>query len=282
MTLSDDIAFLYSEFFRLQKDFESLHKSIKETSDNVKKVSLDRMSIKKEMRRLPKEKRAKRNRRSRKVKIIGKSPNPKKKIYPPWYRADIERDNMVNEIRLDKGLTLKQLADKAGIHVNVLCQRLYGNTSPVILVGRSKGHVKPWVDKLCSALDVTPADLYPRYFCDIRKRELFDEDIVSEWQWRPENPEEALAKKEILEILIKQFNRVLSPEGRRTIICRFFLDETLEEIAKKEGITKEGVRIRVAYALSRLERLFLSTKFLGGKIPKRIHLFKEAVKNTNT
>ena len=88
------------------------------------------------------------------------------------YNTDREWENYIQEVRVERGLTISELAEKAETSSSQLVQLMSGIISPLYQIGRRKGLVKPWVERICVVLNVEPEHMFPREICPIEDPSL--------------------------------------------------------------------------------------------------------------
>ena len=172
----------------------------------------------------------------------------------PRFNRKRESENRINEVRIEEGITGIVLANQCGVSSASIYGLANGIVSPVYANGPYAGTIKPWVMKICDKLKATPAYLFPREICDIKKNELTQaqlQDIFYSEQPTPfKTWETALLGKQIRHLL-----ETLTPREEAVVRYRFGFEEkekTLKETADQIGITRERVRQIEAKALRKL------------------------------
>jgi len=163
----------------------------------------------------------------------------------PHYNTKREYENLINEIRLEKGLTIFKLAQKAGIIAAEVQKLAQGLISPIDCYGA----LKPWVSKLCEALESDPYDVFPREVCYLTKHGITPDQFID--MWYPEYPflnEEYIITAEQA-TTIDTILSTLPQREKNIILDRFYHDKTLQGIGNKLGITRERVRLLESNAL---------------------------------
>ena len=164
-----------------------------------------------------------------------------------------EHESLLSEARLALGLTYQKLSELTGEMPQRLAQLSTGTVAPVSL---RTGEILPWVERTCLVLGVPPEELFPRYFCTTRETAeepeklipedyLFSEDTV---QALTEPAETTAERRELVRLVLHLLDD--KPRLQRTIELRFLWDQTLDEVAKVMGCTRERARQMEAKGLA--------------------------------
>jgi len=173
----------------------------------------------------------------------------------PTYKHYLEWENKLAETRVAAGYTLKKLAKAAKMkNYTQIISFQNGMQSPTYLIGFKKGTVKPAVINILKVLNVEFEDIFPRYFCDLKKGELINSQIkeILESEYSTYNRPNKKVFKKRLSLNLKKILSFLSPIEKNIINLRFFDDMTLKQIANVLNITAERVRQIEARALKKL------------------------------
>ena len=172
----------------------------------------------------------------------------------PRTRTGYEHESLLSEERLAQGLTYQKLSELTGELPQRLAQLSTGTVAPVSL---RTGEILPWVERTCLVLGVPPEELFPRYFCTMRGETaeepeklipedyLFSEDTV---QILTEPAETTAERRELLRLVPHPLDD--KPRLQRTIELRILWDQTLDEVAKVMGCTRERARQMEAKGLA--------------------------------
>jgi len=182
------------------------------------------------------------------------------------YNTDREWENYIQEMRIDRGMSFRELAERSGINMTQVCQLANGMTSPIYQVknsatGFKKGEIKPWVIRLCIVLNVQPEIMFPREICPLEDPKIkglhktqIDAVCLSSYSQRGMDDilKSNYLKRFIWRYIIKTFWFKKVPKGRshprmykrmvQVIHMRFLCGMTLDETGLKIGLSKERVR----------------------------------------
>ena len=169
--------------------------------------------------------------------------------HSPRCRPDtLERDNHLNNVRISRGYTQKELAKAVGISqgtIAMLCSSIIG---PLYQTGPRKYEVKPWVEKIAETLHVSVADLFPRDICDIAR------GFYTQYQIRDLLHSNRFNgnRKEELTIALNKVLSTLTPRERDILRLRYLEEMSLQEIGAWCSVGKERIRQVEARALRKL------------------------------
>ena len=169
----------------------------------------------------------------------------KKNGYSPWYNTSREYENKVNELRVKKGMTCRELGEMCGVSGQYINELSLGKISPLWQVEGREGEIKPFARKLSQALGAPLHKIFPREVCGIDNIPLTDEmlnaETLSEFTLEERDPAMYCERINEIKNLIKFVKKLRSRE--RTVVRRkYFLDESLGEIAEIIGASRERVR----------------------------------------
>jgi len=85
------------------------------------------------------------------------------------YNTSREYENSINELRIERGLSIRELADHAGVCAGTMLNLAQGMISPFYQRG-SINSLKPWVKEVAELLKVSVAELFPFEMCDINRK----------------------------------------------------------------------------------------------------------------
>lgn len=86
------------------------------------------------------------------------------KTHAPRINMYKEYESNLNQIRFEKNLTIKELADMSNVTVQTISGLFNGTISPL----SNKGEIKKVVKRLCEVLECDFAEAFPRYFCKLQ------------------------------------------------------------------------------------------------------------------
>lgn len=180
--------------------------------------------------------------------------------YKPFYRLDREYENRLNEVRVEEGLSFRELAEKMGQEYKAP-QYLWALSQGYISPINRHGEIKPWVEYLCAVLHAEPSYIFPREICDISNQlGLVYDQAVDMIHGRKLDEDTYLS--EDLKSILKKTLRTLPPRYGKILVLRFYDNLTLEEIAKIFRLSKDRVRQIEARALRLLRHPAMSKKLL--------------------
>jgi len=158
----------------------------------------------------------------------------------PFYNLDREYENLINEVRVEKGFTLPKLAEKIGVTPSTMWQISQGYVGPI---SKKTGELKPWAKNIEIVLDTDLSCLFPREICDISSNNgLLDCQVLDMTNGDTvENPE-CYYHQNNFRGVVKDALRHLSPKQEFVIKNRFFNELTYSEIANMLKLTLERVR----------------------------------------
>jgi len=182
------------------------------------------------------------------------------------YNTDREWENYIQEFRLDRGLSLNDLAVKSKVSFNTVCRLISGYISPIYQLNTKrgkKGEVKPWVERICITLNVQPEVMFPREICPLENPKIkgfhktqIDEMSLSEHCLRSRHDvfSNYFSSRKFIWRYITNllWFKKLPATGNchprmykrwvQVLQMRFLCDMTLGEVSLKLNITRERVR----------------------------------------
>ena len=165
-----------------------------------------------------------------------------------------EHESLLSEERMAQGLTYQKLSELTGVPQQRLATLSTGTFAPVSL---RTGEILPWVERTCLVLGVPPEELFPRYFCTMRGETveetdklipedyLFSEDTV---QALTEPAETAAERRELVRLVLHLLDD--KSKFQRVIELRILWDQTLDDVAKVMGCTREWAKQMEAKGLA--------------------------------
>ncbi len=168
--------------------------------------------------------------------------------YPPRENSNREKESRLNHYRLEKGLTIKEVCDAVGIWPGEYSGFNNGTKAPIYMCnGDKNGGMKPAAARLSEFFQVTPEDLFPRYFCSIDAQTAKIESWDRNWiETKIITDEPSLEDVIGLRAQVRKAFRLLTPKEELALRMRFGFtkngDCTLEEVADRLGVFRERVR----------------------------------------
>lgn len=196
--------------------------------------------------------------------------------------------NPLAQYRVNAGLSVKELADLAGVNISTVTSLQGLNASPLYKVGDGDHPAGLWrpsalriamvlnrefIDKLESinpsyenAIGVTIEDLFPEHASKIESLKPTHEELtgtIGDYTWNTQSPEEKYEAAErlssIKDAVRDMLNTAKDSFGRTNeklwgiLDPRIFYDDTLEEAGKKYNMGREAARQREVNALNILK-----------------------------
>lgn len=158
-----------------------------------------------------------------------------------------EKEGNINDFRIAKGLTFKELGALVGMNPSQITDLNSGKETPLRTCGKNKGMVKDKVLQLCKVLDATPEELFPRYFCTIKRNELSPDDLIGLTYGgyideSTMDPADIYERKEALEHLL-EVGGLLSEKGRAIFVLKTVYDFSFEELGEMFDCTKQYANV---------------------------------------
>lgn len=171
----------------------------------------------------------------------------KRPIYSARLNPNKENESTLNNYRVDFGYTWNQLALKLGCKsLTELIGYSNGTVSPISKTGK----IKKLIINLADFFNVTPADLFPRYFCKLDHKEFSEEQLIDlligNYTKIISNPKTKMTVKELVETLpLKEKN---------IIFKRYWKDKSFKELGKELNMSKQRVHQIELSILNKLKR----------------------------
>ena len=158
----------------------------------------------------------------------------------PRINPRVEYESPINEYRVASGLTHRELSAQTNVPMTTIGALANGMLSPVKEDG--SGHLRKPAQRLCEFFEVGPEVLFPRYICSLNRSYRFDVQPYETWSERAANNfEEQLDNRALARLLIKIGTADTTLREKRVFAAYLFNGETFEEIADKEGVTRERI-----------------------------------------
>jgi len=188
----------------------------------------------------------------------------------PRYNRSREYENSINELRIEKGFTIREIADSTGGNPSMIQKLSQGMLSPTY--ERTSGEIKPWVGDVAALLGVSVYDMFPFEFCSINRgtHEFYGFQDPARGTDRG-TPEDVFLQKE-LGARVRVLLSSLTPRQEAVIRLRFGFSGEAEHTQREVGdaleITGESARQIEVRALRKLRhgtRKNFITKYIEGK-----------------
>jgi len=164
------------------------------------------------------------------------------------YDTSKEYENRINELRVEEGYTLRDLAKQIGIkHTSTLWTITQGYIGPI----DRRGQVKSWALKLSEILKADLAYIWPREICEIKRGELIETQVLDFTIGAYSFGNNGNRKIDIDKML-----STLTSREEMIIKSRIINEDTLQVIAERENCTRERIRQIEANAIRKLRKSF--------------------------
>jgi len=189
----------------------------------------------------------------------------------PRYNEDHEYENLINEIRVEQGLTLKELASKVETHPTYMWRIAQGYEGPYHF---SSGRLKDWAIKLQQVFGYDLSEIFPREVCSIENSNLTNYQLTyiaqgyeGDYYTDVETKFDRCARAEMVKDGIQ---KCLTAREQLVLDLRFNHNKTLKQIGDVIGIKNERVRQLEARSL-RLLREYVSRIYGRSTIYKQYY-----------
>ena len=162
-------------------------------------------------------------------------------MHKPRYNVNKEYENLINEIRVEKGLTLQNLASLIKISPSHMWHISQGYHGPL---NEKSGHLKEWVPRLEKVLGYDLSEIFPRAVCSIAANNLTDEQIalIAHGYDSNDKIDKRLWIIETFNLVLNVIEKHLSHRERTVIRLRFFKNMTLREIGNMFELSHDRIR----------------------------------------
>lgn len=181
----------------------------------------------------------------------------------PRYNQNREYENLVNEIRIEMGLTLKQLGRLIGVCPSLMWFISQGYTGPF---RNKKGKLKQWAEKLQAVFQCDLSEIFPREICNIKTSQLTNDQLCEIAHGRLYNQTIESPHTWLRNVFAHEaISKVLTDRQRTVLKLRYEKECCLETIGPLiGGVKKERVRQIEAKSL-RLIRQYVGRKMIAAK-----------------
>lgn len=175
--------------------------------------------------------------------------------YTPRCRDDREYESDLSNVRIRKGITVKDLCKLAGISTSGYYNLNSGETPPIDVYN---GSIKPSAIRIANYLGAELHELWPRYFCAFDSNELMsDEEKIelihgSMQSSYFDDPEYIYLEKERISLLNSILQSRLTKREYFIIVSIHINEMSLKEISDYFNISRERVRQIEVSVLKRL------------------------------
>lgn len=161
----------------------------------------------------------------------------------PNYDENREYENLVNEIRVEQGYTLKELASLVGISGSHMWFISAGLSGPYH--GRS-GKLKEWASKLQTVFGYDLSEIFPREVCTLQTSNLTNYQLTNIAQGYEgdyyTDVETKVDRCERAAIVMGGIHKCLTEREKKVLELRFYRNKTLQEIGDIIGLSRDRIR----------------------------------------
>ena len=169
-------------------------------------------------------------------------------------RTVSEHESRLSELRIQQGLTYRQLEKMTGVRKEIIACLSTGSACPL----DRYGSLSRSAELICLALDATPEEVFPRYFCRLADDETVSLDNLTTCYLYSEAtaytltaPAEDRAAK--MELISRAVACATSPR-QRTLLKMRLEGSTLDEVGQLLNLTRERVRQIESKIINKLRR----------------------------
>jgi len=176
----------------------------------------------------------------------------------PRYNENREYENLINEIRVEQGYTLRELASLIDITQGHMWSISQGYIGPY---RGGTGKLKEWAKKLQEVFDYHLSEIFPREVCSLQTSNLTNDQIADiahgyNSHWYKDN--NVKTERMAWSFMVREaFENCLDERQVSVLKLRFLEDKTLKETGEIWGVQQERIRQIEAGAL-RLIRGYVS------------------------
>ena len=168
-------------------------------------------------------------------------------------RTVSEHESNLSVLRIEQGLTYRQLEEITGIKQSRIACMSTGYLSPLDPLGS----LSRSAELICLALDATPEEVFPRYFCRLADEAVSLDNLTPCYLYSEATAytltapaEDRAAKRELIN---KAVACATSPR-QRTLLRMRLEGSTLDEVGQVLNLTRERVRQLESKIINKLRR----------------------------
>jgi transcriptional regulator with XRE-family HTH domain len=158
-----------------------------------------------------------------------------------WYNEDREYENLINEIRVEQGLTLKDLASKIGISQGHMWHISHAYTGPYHSTG---GRLKDWAIKLQEVFGYDLSEIFPREVCSLQTSNLTNGQLafIAHGYTGPNYGDSKIDRLFKYMSMRNGIRELLTPRERIILHYRYERGEEFSYISKVIGFSNQRCR----------------------------------------
>ena len=160
-----------------------------------------------------------------------------RKHYYPHYDESKEYENNINAIRVEKGLTLREVAEAIGTTASHVWFISQGYTGPF---ATKSGKLKRWAKRLQEFFGYDLSEIFPREVCSLDSTYLTDDQICEMahgHHYSYSDPESVIFETSRLLNVFEIIAEKLTIKQRRVLYMMYILDMTRAEVAELLGVS---------------------------------------------
>ena len=166
------------------------------------------------------------------------------------YKPELIPDNNLKNIRVGKKITQRDVANFCGTSIKEVCQVEIGMMSPI---SKKQGNFREWIMKASFLLDVPVEDIFPRDICKLAGGQLAEEkdSVGLNHAYNVgylEDYEKNIDMEKVKQILRSNLNL----KDFSIISRKFFLDMSIDHIARLEHVSRARIGQKVKYIIGRI------------------------------
>ena len=168
-------------------------------------------------------------------------------------RTVSEHESNLSVLRIEQGLTYRQLEELTGVKRSRIACMSTGTVTPL----DPFGSLSRSAELICLALDATPEEVFPRYFCRLAGEAVSLDNLTPCYLYSEATAytltapaEDRAAKRE----LINRAVACATSPRQRTLLRMRLEGSTLDEVGQVLNLTRERVRQLESKIINKLRR----------------------------
>jgi transcriptional regulator with XRE-family HTH domain len=159
----------------------------------------------------------------------------------PRYNTNREYENLINEIRVEQGLTLKELASKIGVSPGHMWHISNAYTGPYF---STTAKLKDWAVKLQEVFGYELSEIFPREVCSLQTSNLTNDQLayIAHGYLGPSYGEYDIDRFLKCLTMKEGIHKFLTPRERVILHYRYELDQEFSHIAELFNLSTQRCR----------------------------------------